>query len=79
MVYLFLSINVNELINKKTLNIAIAIHAAILAPHYLGFEYLGSIRGAIWVSFTFLLLANFLHIAWLEWKKQKEIKPKQKL
>lgn len=65
--------------NKKTLNIAIAIHAAILAPHYLGFEYLGSIRGAIWASFTFLLLANFLHIAWLEWKKQKEIKSKQKL
>lgn len=79
MVYLFLSINVNELMNKKTLNIAIAIHAAILAPHYLGFEYLGSIRGAIWVSFIFLLSANFLHIAWLELKKQKEIKSKQKL
>ncbi|AFL82703.1 hypothetical protein Belba_0031 [Belliella baltica DSM 15883] len=65
--------------NKKILNIAIAIHAAILAPHYLGFEYLGSIKGAIWVSLIFLLLANFLHMFCIEWKKQKEIKSKQKL
>ncbi len=65
--------------NKKILNIAIAAHAAILAPHYLGYEYLGSIKGAIMVSFIFLLLTNFLHIAWIEWKKQKEFKSKQKL
>lgn len=72
----FTLVNRIESMNKKILNIAIAIHAAILAPHYLGFEYLGSIKGAIWVTMIFLLLANFLHRAWIEWKKQKEIKSK---
>jgi hypothetical protein len=62
--------------NKKILNIAIAVHAAILALHYLGFEYIGSVKGAIWVSMIILLLANFLHTAWIEWKKQKESKSK---
>jgi len=65
--------------NKKIIRIAIAIHAAILAPHYLGFEYLGSIKGAIWVSLLFLILADFLQIAWVVVKRQSALKSKQKL
>lgn len=61
--------------NKKIIHFAIAVHAAILVPHYLGFEYLGSIKGAIWVSFIFLLLANFAFLFWEFQKKRKVIKP----
>ncbi|ERM82805.1 hypothetical protein P872_03865 [Rhodonellum psychrophilum GCM71 = DSM 17998] len=62
--------------NKRVLHIAIAIHAAILAPHYLGYPYLGSIKGAIWVSMIFMLLANFLFLVWEFKKKEKEMKSK---
>jgi uncharacterized membrane protein len=62
--------------NKRILHIAIAVHAAILAPHYLGYPYLGSIRGGIFVSMTFILLVNFLFMFWEFKKKGKEMKSK---
>jgi len=62
--------------NKRILHIAIAIHAVILAPQYLGYPYLGSIQGAISVSLLFLLLANFLFLVWEFKKKEKEMKSK---